>query len=66
MKAGNHTFASTNKPLGLPLFKRSDYSQKLSSTDGLLALVRAEKHFHQCQCSPHSANTKPGSQSRFM
>eukprot|EP00971_Amphidinium_carterae_P328660 6460653-Amphidinium_carterae.1 len=36
MKAGNHTFAITNKLLGFALFKRSDYSQELSSMDGLL------------------------------
>eukprot|EP00971_Amphidinium_carterae_P257098 5104141-Amphidinium_carterae.1 len=36
MKAGNHTFAITNKPLTLALFKRPDRGQEFSSIDGLL------------------------------
>eukprot|EP00971_Amphidinium_carterae_P234716 4657784-Amphidinium_carterae.1 len=32
MKAGNHTFAITNKPLWLALLKRPDRGQELSST----------------------------------
>eukprot|EP00971_Amphidinium_carterae_P329414 6461842-Amphidinium_carterae.1 len=36
MKAGNHTFAITNKPFRLVLFKRPDSSQGLSTIDRLL------------------------------
>eukprot|EP00971_Amphidinium_carterae_P079507 1573213-Amphidinium_carterae.1 len=36
MKAGNHTFAITNKPFGFAIFKRPNSSQKLRSIDRLL------------------------------
>eukprot|EP00971_Amphidinium_carterae_P026775 528309-Amphidinium_carterae.1 len=42
MKAGNHTSASTNKPLGLAFLMCSDRGQKISSIDRLLEPRRGQ------------------------